>query len=636
MSVGQSGTELSFGVIKDILEDPSGFSLAKLKATAEAIELKDKKSLIDVALRGRMLCLLASDSMDDVKTLLKMGVAAALANLCSAPTPFLLFADVFNTKPISLCEEMFGFMEETIITLKDVPLFASGRNTLLRMCNDLLRRLSKSQNTVFCGQIQLFLTRLFPLDEKSGLNFMSNFNSEKDVLYNKNPDPSAFKHQVSHDHTSDDLEEGEMTDSSTPLEVDAGLYVKFWSLQEFFKSPALCYEKAKWMRFTSSTDTVLDVFSSIKLMTIEEGDICSQSSSGTFSKYLTSEKLLDLQLMDPSFRRYILVQLLILFQYLTTTVKFKTIDQVLSEEQRAWVNQRHEVVLRLLSSNSPNNSSGGTFVSTVERILERESYWNRWKNDGCPSFVRNPEKSRLSVRKRHINPLVTRTGQKVYRFGNRELDKLWNVCPDNLAACRDKRRVFNPDLHSYFQDAIMEMDPAEKVEEEYKSINKDEWSWRALRFLSRKCPHFYINWNPPGRPVKDYLSVILTEKIQSEEDKKGPTTNVSDCDNRRGSDGITGDSIPNKQPKLEESVDSTILDSTVKSSSLSRTRSVPNTKQLQEHTLTKGQTNAKSYGSPMRTRYRDTLTANDGVDTASGSDNDANGENDSESDSITE
>lgn len=55
-------------------------------------------------------------------------------------------------------------------------------------------------------------------------------------------------------------------------------------------------------------------------------------------------------------------------------------------------------MLRLLSSNSPNNSSGGTFVSTVERILERESYWNKWKNDGCPSFVRNPEKSRLSVR----------------------------------------------------------------------------------------------------------------------------------------------------------------------------------------------------------------------------------------------
>ncbi|KAH8877261.1 THO complex subunit 1 [Schistosoma japonicum] len=639
MSADQCRAELSFGVIKDILEDPSGFSLAKLKATTEAIDLRDKKSLIDVALRGRMLRLLASDYMDDVKTLLKMGVAAALANLCSAPTPFLLFSDVFNTKPISLCEEMFGFMEETIITLKDVPLFGSGRNTLLRMCNDLLRRLSKSQNTVFCGQIQLFLTRLFPLDEKSGLNFMSNFNSEKDILYNKNPDPSVFKHQISHDHTSDDLEEGEMTDSSTPLEVDAGLYVKFWSLQEFFKSPVLCYEKAKWLKFTSSTDTVLDVFSSIKLITTEEGDFRSQSSSKTFSKYLTSEKLLDLQLMDPSFRRYILVQLLILFQYLTTAVKFKTIDQVLSEDQHSWVNQRHEVVLRLLSSNNTNSPSDNTFVSTVEHILERESYWNRWKNDGCPSFIRNPEKSKLSVRKRHINPLVTRAGQKVYRFGNRALDKLWNVCPDNLAACRDKRRVFDTDLHSYFQDAIMEMDPAEKVEEEYKSINKDEWSWRALRFLSRKCPHFYINWNPPGRPVKDYLSVILTEKIHSEDDKKGSTPNVSDSDDRRISDGSTVDSVPNKQPRLEDTVDSTTLDTSVKSPSPSRTRLLPSEKQSQGHSTTKGQINAKSlvsFSSPMRTRYRDTLTADNGIGSASESENDAENDNDGESGSVTE
>ncbi len=33
---------------------------------------------------------------------------------------------------------------------------------------DLLRRLSKSQDTLFCGRIQLFLARLFPLSEKSG------------------------------------------------------------------------------------------------------------------------------------------------------------------------------------------------------------------------------------------------------------------------------------------------------------------------------------------------------------------------------------------------------------------------------------------------------------------------------------
>lgn len=34
--------------------------------------------------------------------------------------------------------------------------------------SDLLRRLSTTQNTVFCGRIQVFLARLFPLSEKSG------------------------------------------------------------------------------------------------------------------------------------------------------------------------------------------------------------------------------------------------------------------------------------------------------------------------------------------------------------------------------------------------------------------------------------------------------------------------------------
>lgn len=41
---------------------------------------RDKKSVVDVALRKRMLCLLASHSLEEVKSLLKMGVAAALAS----------------------------------------------------------------------------------------------------------------------------------------------------------------------------------------------------------------------------------------------------------------------------------------------------------------------------------------------------------------------------------------------------------------------------------------------------------------------------------------------------------------------------------------------------------------------------
>lgn len=43
-----------------------------------------------------------------------------------------------------------------------------------------------------------------------------------------------------------------------------------------------------------------------------------------FAKFLTNPKLLALQLADSNFRRSVLIQFLILFQYLTSSVKFKT------------------------------------------------------------------------------------------------------------------------------------------------------------------------------------------------------------------------------------------------------------------------------------------------------------------------
>lgn len=48
-----------------------------------------------------------------------------------------------------------------------------------------------------------------------------------------------------------------------------------------------------------------------------------RESQHFFAKFLTNPKLLALQLADSNFRRSVLVQFLILFQYLTTTVKFK-------------------------------------------------------------------------------------------------------------------------------------------------------------------------------------------------------------------------------------------------------------------------------------------------------------------------
>jgi THO complex subunit 1 len=56
-----------------------------------------------------------------------------------------------------------------------------------------------------------------------------------------------------------------------------------------------------------------------------------------FKVYYLKIKLLDLQLNDSNFRRQILIQFLVLFQYFTSEVKFKSSSQILNEEQQNWV-----------------------------------------------------------------------------------------------------------------------------------------------------------------------------------------------------------------------------------------------------------------------------------------------------------
>lgn len=49
-----------------------------------------------------------------------------------------------------------------------------------------------------------------------------------------------------------------------------------------------------------------------------------------------------------------------------------------------------------------------------------------------------------------------------------ELTKLWNLCPNNLEACKSKERDFLPSLEGYFKEAVEELDPAAMVEDQYK------------------------------------------------------------------------------------------------------------------------------------------------------------------------
>ncbi|XP_030016537.1 THO complex subunit 1 [Sphaeramia orbicularis] len=512
----------------------------------------EKKTTLDQALRGVLGDQMVEQkgSCDDYLSLIYLSIDAVTEGICSATTPFLLLGDVLDCLPLDQCDRIFSFVEENVSTWKSNSFYSAGKNYLLRMCNDLLRRLSKSQNTVFCGRIQLFLARLFPLSEKSGLNLQSQFNLDNITVFNKNEQESTLGQK----HTEEkedgmEVEEGEMGEDDAPapcsIPIDYNLYRKFWTLQDYFRNPVQCYDKFSWMTFLKFSDETLAVFKSYKLDDMQASKRKLEelrASSGEhvyFAKFLTSEKLMDLQLSDSNFRRHILLQYLILFQYLKGQVKFKSSSCILNDDQTTWIEETTKLVYQLLREIPPD---GDKFAIMVEHILNTEENWNAWKNEGCPSFVKErtvDDKPKRPTRKRQAPEDFLGKGpdRKIF-MGNDELTRLWNLNHDNMEACKSDSREFMPSLDEFFAEAIEQADPANMVEEEYKVVRNPNYGWRALRLLSRRSPHFFQPTNQKFKSLADYLDSMvsklakeLPKDIPSEEIKTGEEDDDDNGDN---------------------------------------------------------------------------------------------------------
>uniref|UniRef100_A0A8C0PQ11 THO complex subunit 1 n=7 Tax=Caniformia TaxID=379584 RepID=A0A8C0PQ11_CANLF len=507
----------------------------------------EKKCTLDQAFRGVLEEeIINHSSCENVLAIISLAIGGVTEGICTASTPFVLLGDVLDCLPLDQCDTIFTFVEKNVATWKSNTFYSAGKNYLLRMCNDLLRRLSKSQNTVFCGRIQLFLARLFPLSEKSGLNLQSQFNLENVTVFNTNEQESTLGQKHTEDREEGmDVEEGEMGDDEAPttcsIPIDYNLYRKFWSLQDYFRNPVQCYEKISWKTFLKYSEEVLAVFKSYKLDDTQASrkkmeELKTGGEHVYFAKFLTSEKLMDLQLSDSNFRRHILLQYLILFQYLKGQVKFKSSNYVLTDEQSLWIEDTTKSVYQLLSENPPD---GERFSKMVEHILNTEENWNSWKNEGCPSFVKertsDTKPTRVARKRTAPEDFLGKGPNKKILMGNEELTRLWNLCPDNMEACKSETREYMPTLEEFFEEAIEQADPENMVENEYKAVNNSNYGWRALRLLARRSPHFFQPTNQQFKSLPEYLENMVIKLAKelpppSEEIKTGEDEDEEDND----------------------------------------------------------------------------------------------------------
>ncbi|XP_017103664.2 THO complex subunit 1 [Drosophila bipectinata] len=496
----------------------------------------DKRLPMDHAFRVLLMKRL-EDDVQSIGDLVRLSVEATRAEIVSNTNPVVLLVDTFELVTLDKCQEIFCIVEELVEVWKEDIFFASCKNNILRMCNDLLRRLSRTQNTVFCGRILLFLSKFFPFSERSGLNIVSEFNLDNYTEYGLD----------SKDHDDNDNKELEDTAEDIPLKIDYDLYCKFWSLQEFFRNPNQCYSKAQWKMFQMHTENILQSFASFKLEDLRQSTNDTASESGQameiddeavdstavstvnkanhfFAKFLTNPKLLALQLSDSNFRRAILVQFLILFQYLQVTVKFKNDSYTLTTDQTDFIKDTETRVYKLLEETPPY---GRRFARTVSHMLQREEMWNNWKNEGCKEFKKPEEPStgdedlKPPPAKRPRRPLgdslrdAARQGK--FFLGNENLTRLWNYSPDNLQACKSEQRNFLPLLETYLETPHDKTDPA--------------FEWRALRLLARQTPHFFTSLSLPSNKISDYLEQVRKRLVRDKEPKTVTTASNSDQNN---------------------------------------------------------------------------------------------------------
>ena len=440
----------------------------------------------------------------------------------------MLLSDLFDCRTLDECERLFGLVEQRVDVWKEDKFFKSVKNQLLRSCNDLLRKLSKSQNTVFCGRILVFLARFFPLFERSGLNLISEFNVDNLTTFSVQEEGSGNDSLTGIDTGTGTsggagLEEGEIKQQEVAQQViDYNFYRKFWQLQDYFRNPPICYNRSNWKQFQLYSSDILSAFDSFKIdpssctnfqelggsemmMNDNLNSTSSESSYLYFAKYLTNQKLLDLQLSDSNFRRYILVQFLILFQYLTKPIKFKQDSYQLSDEQNSWIKETTDKIFKLFDEIPPN---GKEFSKSIDKILKREECWSNWKNDGCPELKEINQqcniKSTYSLkRKLGIEFELAHEKNKIL-IGNDELNRLWNLTPDNWEACRSKKRVFIPTIENYFEHALT------CSKDELANLCTDsDFTWKALRLLSIKSPYFFTPSNQMVKSVKNYLENVI-------------------------------------------------------------------------------------------------------------------------------
>lgn len=209
---------------------------------------------------------------------------------------FWLVEELLDTQTIDGCRVVFDYLDSRRerITARH---FKAKNLIILRACNELLRRLSRAEDTVFCGRVFIFLFQSFPLGDRSSVNLRGEFHVENVTVFESLPptteinledgmeldqkqekaeqERDAAKSESAVEQAKAALEHPE--NSSKAVKFDAQdeqaqekptgmdtLYPIFWSLQEDFSTPTRLFDNTNLQIFQKGLSSTLVKFREVQ------------------------------------------------------------------------------------------------------------------------------------------------------------------------------------------------------------------------------------------------------------------------------------------------------------------------------------------------------------------------------------
>ncbi|KAI1645373.1 THO complex subunit 1 transcription elongation factor-domain-containing protein [Daldinia loculata] len=545
-----------------------------------ASEKARQYAVVETAARNVFSSLVARTSIDSPEFVQIWNLFDFLSVLsdseqCDAALLFWLVEELLDSQTTEGCRKIFDFLEsrrEQIIAQH----LNSKKLVILRSCNDLLRRLSRAEDTAFCGRVFIFMFQCFPLGDRSSVNLRGEYHVENVTSFEETPvqpDDSADKMAV--DMETDTTKDGKDENKSTakavsfdgknkptpekPLDTNA-LYPIFWSLQHYFSQPTVLFDSTHLAKFKAGLEATMSAFDTVAKLQRStkgsdeskipqkrkhgEGDDDLRSSTNN-PKYLTSRELFELEMGDLYFRRHILIQAFIILEFLlslTPQAKAKLAkikvqnrsviygDQKLGEEDAKWTSAMRDRIVLYMQA----DSDGFFFHRVIESVISRDKNWARWKVESCPPIKRDPlSPTDFAEGKASAKRIATNKRLRPVPMGSLSLDFLKEEDSETaMEKLKDPERWRLPDL-GVFKEKIesddLDLDFAKSEREKSEILEaKASKTWRALRIARRSKLAVFDK-------IDDWqkVDVIFQEQPSSDDGEEEITENDQIPEDRR-------------------------------------------------------------------------------------------------------